>query len=383
MTTNLLPPTSWTERKRKELHEVLPTLHEADKGQFIYLGCCIDFTAEDINELDEANDEKWPDKGNAVELLREHCAGFDQWCETMGYVLDPSEGLTVENDQCLSYGKSWFRGVPCYYVDHSRIEYIWVDREYIAHSFESPGVVTGRMSCSQPNIANKPGFDKPRSHEMHTHDDLPTNHMTPAEVAKGRAMAKKPPNYSMGVFASKQECSLCVGGTTECNHLRQERKVSDFTQRMATKAVPFEHYARQEAAVVAMGLPLGDHEVTLDASSMPDEELSKVMATAVSAHSSQEMRTHAEVVAAREYAKANNVPVITATQQPRTTENAKRYVREFKEKYPEIAGYAETVIDAAQEAGLITPKHDTRDHEQDSDSQDNGPEGVRDGAEGQ
>lgn len=293
MGENLLPPTSWTERKRKELHEVLPTLHEADKEKFIYLGCCIDFTADDINELDEANDESWPGEGNAVEIMREHCAGFDQWAETMGYVLDPSQGLTVENDQCLSYGKSWFRGVPCYYVDHSRIEYIWVDREYIRASFESPGVVTGRMSCSQPNIANKPGYGRrtdyskpnpagqipsksppPRSHEMHTHDDLPTNHLTPAEVAKGRAMAKKPQNFSEIAHSSQEMREHAM-------QIRQEDKAQRFNQGMVAKGMSFEHFARQEASSIAMGFPPGDHEVTLDASDLPDDVLSELMTRGV------------------------------------------------------------------------------------------------------
>lgn len=289
--TNLLPPNSWAERKSKELREALPTLANAEENQFIYIGCCTDFTADTMDELEEANDEKWPGDGDAVELMREWCAGFDQWCETMGYVLDPSEGLTITNDQTLSYGKSYFNGVPCYWVDHSRIEYIWVDREYFKLMDEfvkAVGLMTGRFSCSKPNIANKP-----RSDAMHTHDDLPTEASTPAEKAKLRAAAKRPPNFSsiaagapfghyarqeaasiamgftpgdhqvdfvaanavsdeelskvmadpMGLLASKESCTICKDGTTECNHLRQERKVQSFNQGMVAKGMTIQDVA--------------------------------------------------------------------------------------------------------------------------------------------
>lgn len=201
--TNLLPPNSWPERKSKELHEVLPKLVDADKNQFVYIGCCMDFTAETMDELDEANDEKWPGDEDAVELMRKHCAGFDKWCETMGYVLDPSEGLTIANDSTLSYGKSYFRGVPCYWVDHSRIEYIWADREYLKLIDESmeraSKTMTGRIDCSKSNLSAKP-----RSHVMRTHDDLPTEFSTPAEKAKFRAAAKRVPHFSMIAHSSQE-----------------------------------------------------------------------------------------------------------------------------------------------------------------------------------
>lgn len=267
----------------------------------------MDFTADTMDELEEANDEHWPGDGDAVELVREWCAGFDQWCEIMGYVLDPSEGLTVANDSTLNYGKSYFRGIPCYWVDHSRIEYIWVDREYLKLVDEmmerASKTMTGRVDCSKPNLSAKP-----RSHAMHTHDDLPTEHMTPAEKAKNRAMAKKPPDYSMGCWAPPpQPCSLCKDGTTECNHLRQEGKAQAFNQDM-----------------VARG--------------MSSQGIS---------HSSQEMREHA---------KHSGIAFFAISQQPRVAgalhnlskEEAERYIAEYKKKYPQL----EEALKLIQERGV-------------------------------
>lgn len=34
-------------------------------------------------------------------------------------------GLHIKDDRNVSFWKSKFRGKPCYYIDHSSIEYIW------------------------------------------------------------------------------------------------------------------------------------------------------------------------------------------------------------------------------------------------------------------
>jgi len=39
------------------------------------------------------------------------------------------KGLTVGNDPYIGYYKSVWRGVPCYYLDWSRIEHVFVQKD--------------------------------------------------------------------------------------------------------------------------------------------------------------------------------------------------------------------------------------------------------------
>lgn len=39
------------------------------------------------------------------------------------------KGLTIRKDRCVGYYKSVWRGVPCYYLDWSRIEHIFVEND--------------------------------------------------------------------------------------------------------------------------------------------------------------------------------------------------------------------------------------------------------------
>ena len=41
------------------------------------------------------------------------------------YEKDPRNGLTLKRDPFVKYFKSHYQGTPCYYLCHSRIEYIF------------------------------------------------------------------------------------------------------------------------------------------------------------------------------------------------------------------------------------------------------------------
>jgi hypothetical protein len=63
----------------------------------------------------------------AEEVTREEmaaCCDLNTWAKVMEY---DSLGLPYQEDWHLTYWKSNFEGKPCYYVDHSRIEYIFVE----------------------------------------------------------------------------------------------------------------------------------------------------------------------------------------------------------------------------------------------------------------
>jgi hypothetical protein len=82
-----------------------------------YTTCCINSTAEFINAM--------VDNARRVTLrtIQKHCEGLAEWADSMGYCRG---GLTLNRDWSVSYWKSKYRGKPCYYIDHSSIEYIWI-----------------------------------------------------------------------------------------------------------------------------------------------------------------------------------------------------------------------------------------------------------------
>jgi hypothetical protein len=89
-------------------------------GDYYYKISCVSANGDDINDMvDEATDVSYG-------LLKKHCTGLRGWELSAGYRPDGSKGLTLRNDWAVSFHKSTYRGKPCYYIDHSSIEYVWV-----------------------------------------------------------------------------------------------------------------------------------------------------------------------------------------------------------------------------------------------------------------
>lgn len=54
-----------------------------------------------------------------------HCEGLLDWAKGIGYeVYGP--GLKLKDDWHVGFHKSTYNGKPCYYVQWSGIEHIWV-----------------------------------------------------------------------------------------------------------------------------------------------------------------------------------------------------------------------------------------------------------------
>jgi hypothetical protein len=91
-------------------------------GKYVYLTCCVDSAADAITEM----------KASAVAVtyatFRRHCDPF-QCGQLTHYERDKRRGLTLRDDFTVGFFKATYKGVPAYYVDHSRIEYIWVREE--------------------------------------------------------------------------------------------------------------------------------------------------------------------------------------------------------------------------------------------------------------
>jgi hypothetical protein len=197
--TNLMKiPNSWADRKAVELIVAV----EPEEDKFVYMGCCMNMEGATVQSM--VDSDKWENKNTeenrALELkeIKEKCSNVMAWARTMGYVENPEEGLTLENDWSLSYGKGDINGVWCYWIDHSRIEYVWVDPSGVDelicdisdpqfYDVSAPqrlnmtGTQTGRISSKNQNLANAPK----------SLEDFPPDLLTPAERAGIRARRRK------------------------------------------------------------------------------------------------------------------------------------------------------------------------------------------------
>jgi hypothetical protein len=87
--------------------------------QFHYLTCCVHSTAELIDAM----------TGRAqpitLRTFARHC-NWRPWARMMGYQVGSGRDLQLRNDRHVRYYRSTFDGQPCYYAQHSAIEYIFV-----------------------------------------------------------------------------------------------------------------------------------------------------------------------------------------------------------------------------------------------------------------
>lgn len=140
--TTLSPPNSWAERIVQKLINSMP-----DEGEYTFLGSCVTLGADGLQEMidsDEWEDVHSPTPALFLNEVREKCAGLELWEDVLGYAEDT---IQLENDWHIDYGKGIYKGLPCYWIRHSHIEYVWVKR---------PVVETGRMSVSSANLSSMP-----------------------------------------------------------------------------------------------------------------------------------------------------------------------------------------------------------------------------------
>lgn len=70
------------------------------------------------------------DSARAVtyETVRAHVGDFDRAKEMLGYTPDIRRVLTLKKDWHVSFYKGKYQGVPCYFIVHSCIEYVFTLR---------------------------------------------------------------------------------------------------------------------------------------------------------------------------------------------------------------------------------------------------------------
>jgi hypothetical protein len=88
--------------------------------KYTYETNCVDAKGEDIEKMVDLSTEiTWDEFKKNVSI--------DEIKYLFGGVYDygGGSGLKIQNDYAVSFHKSKYRGKPCYYIDHSSIEYIF------------------------------------------------------------------------------------------------------------------------------------------------------------------------------------------------------------------------------------------------------------------
>lgn len=89
---------------------------------YVYFMSCRESTAAVINAMSTA----------AVKISHETFARYCDWFDApdlQHYEKDKRRGLTLKDDFMVSFYKSTYCGVRCYYVSYSAIDLVWVPRE--------------------------------------------------------------------------------------------------------------------------------------------------------------------------------------------------------------------------------------------------------------
>jgi hypothetical protein len=106
---------------------------------YVYMIACPDMPWWPMNKSagEQINDMVEVSVPVTYETMRRHCEGLADWLLWKGVVTD-RYGMVprLKASPWVSFRKSWYDGIPCYYVDWSGIEFIWMDR----WALESNGV---------------------------------------------------------------------------------------------------------------------------------------------------------------------------------------------------------------------------------------------------
>lgn len=101
-------------------------------SQFAFVTSCVNSTAERINEMvdmcETLSDHQFifhtaKDLGIDESIL--DMLGYTAW----GNEINRSAHALFSKDYGISCHKSWYLGIPCYYVRHSAIEYVYIAKD--------------------------------------------------------------------------------------------------------------------------------------------------------------------------------------------------------------------------------------------------------------
>ena len=91
-----------------------------------YTRCC---DSEDgLNDLDKGqaiNEMADAARQITYATLKKHCSGLSELEQSLGY----DASLKLEKDWAVSFYKGTYRGARAYYIEHSRIEHIFIHKD--------------------------------------------------------------------------------------------------------------------------------------------------------------------------------------------------------------------------------------------------------------
>lgn len=90
-------------------------------SKFILATRCVEANGDDITEMVDSA------RQITIETFKRHC-NWRPIAARLGYNTAPraKSGLRIETDPYVSFFKSVYRGHPCYYMDWSRIEHVFL-----------------------------------------------------------------------------------------------------------------------------------------------------------------------------------------------------------------------------------------------------------------
>jgi hypothetical protein len=111
---------NWAERMSRKLRKVLAEMNLPKNWKpFRYLECCCESSCSHIWDLQESS------KSVTYRTMLKHC-DLELFADVFGYEVRGPNSL--KNDWHIDYCKGVYKGLPCYYLVHSGIEYIWVKK---------------------------------------------------------------------------------------------------------------------------------------------------------------------------------------------------------------------------------------------------------------
>ena len=92
------------------------------RHDYMYETDCVEADGDDIsNMVDAATEVRYKE-------IKSNCEGLKAWEIGSGYSPDGTrKELTLRRDMEVRYYRSVYKGIPCYYIRHSGIEYVWVN----------------------------------------------------------------------------------------------------------------------------------------------------------------------------------------------------------------------------------------------------------------
>ena len=95
---------------------------------FQFVTSCVNApSGDDINEMVDSPHRKDISNGHFIKVIAPNLGIQDDVMGSLGY----ETKKFFANDWAMSCHKSYYQGIPCYYVQHSRIEHIYIDEKDI------------------------------------------------------------------------------------------------------------------------------------------------------------------------------------------------------------------------------------------------------------